>query len=413
MSAERLTTNFRAVQAAAGSAFETVAVIKADAYGHGAALCALVLVNAGAGWLGVTDLEEGLRVRSALAEAGAAGQGTRVLVMSGFEPEDAAGIVAADLTTVVWTPEHIGNLEQAAAQAGRRVKVHLEIDSGMSRQGAAPGAELDVVLKRLFECSWVRLEGVFSHLSSSEIVDSAETARQECRFGEGLRQLFEEPTQQPGYVHSDYVHLEYVHLEYVHLGNSSAVDEGSSLGWLRDATGGTKQRMMVRTGLALYGYVLPMREFGSISSGESFGSEFEVSGFLRKHLQPVATWKTRVIGVREVAAGNTVGYGATFVAARPMRLALLPVGYADGLRREASSGVGDGWVMIGGQRAAVVGRVSMNLTVVDTTEFAPAVGVGDEVVLLGEGVTAEDHARWCGTIPYEILCGMRGHRRLV
>ena len=95
-----------------------------------------------------------------------------------------------------------------------------------------------------------------------------------------------------------------------------------------------------------------------------------------------------------------------------MRLALLPVGYADGFRREASSGIGDGWVRIGGQRAAVVGRVSMNLTVVDVTEIAEATE-GVEVTLLGEGVTAEDHARWCGTIPYEILCGIRAERRLI
>jgi alanine racemase len=88
------------------------------------------------------------------------------------------------------------------------------------------------------------------------------------------------------------------------------------------------------------------------------------------------------------------------------------VGYADGLRREASSGLGDGWVCIAGQRAAVVGRVSMNLTVVDVTHI-PSAALGDEAILLGEGVTAEDHARWCGTIPYEILCGIRAHARLV
>jgi alanine racemase len=118
------------------------------------------------------------------------------------------------------------------------------------------------------------------------------------------------------------------------------------------------------------------------------------------------------VGLREIATGTTVGYGATFTAKHPMRLALLPVGYADGLRREASSGVGDGWVMIAGQRAAVVGRVSMNLTVVDVTAL-PKIAMGDEVVLLGEGVTADDHAAWCGTIPYEILCGLRGHVHLI
>jgi alanine racemase len=106
-----------------------------------------------------------------------------------------------------------------------------------------------------------------------------------------------------------------------------------------------------------------------------------------------------------------VGYGATFLAARPMRLALLPVGYADGFRREASWGIGDGWVMIDGKHAPVIGRVSMNLMTVDVTEME--VSVGDEVVLLGDGVSAADHACWCGTIPYEILCGVRARNVLV
>jgi alanine racemase len=113
-----------------------------------------------------------------------------------------------------------------------------------------------------------------------------------------------------------------------------------------------------------------------------------------------------VIGLREIEAGATVGYGATFTSSAPMRLALLPVGYADGFRRAGSSGVGDGWVMIAGKKAAIVGRVSMNLIVVDVTAIKGA-EVGTEVVLLGPGVTAEDHARWSGTISYDILCGIR------
>jgi alanine racemase len=132
---------------------------------------------------------------------------------------------------------------------------------------------------------------------------------------------------------------------------------------------------------------------------------------LRPKVKPVMTWKACLLGVRDVEAGTAVGYGATFVAKRKMRLALLGAGYADGFRREASSGLGDGWVMIAGKRAAVVGRVSMNLTVVDVTEIEGAVE-GVEAVLLGEGVSAEDHALWAGTIPYEILCGVRGVRVL-
>jgi alanine racemase len=176
----------------------------------------------------------------------------------------------------------------------------------------------------------------------------------------------------------------------IHLGNSSAVDEGSTMKWMRETAAAMGARAMVRTGLAVYGYCL------DVKGGE---------GSLVSRLQPVMTWKTRVVDVREIAAGNTVGYGATFVAEKPMKLALLPVGYADGFRRAGSSGVGDGWVMIAGRRAAIVGRVSMNLTSVDVS--GTDVSVGDEVVLLGEGVTAEDHARWSATISYDILCGVK------
>jgi len=196
--------------------------------------------------------------------------------------------------------------------------------------------------------------------------------------------------------------------EWIHLANSSALDEGSTTRWMRRIGSAMRANVLVRPGLALYGYCLNIEN----ENGGGLSASPEAHGELCHLVQPVLTWKTRILGLREIAPGQTVGYGATFVADRSMRLALLPVGYADGFRREASSGIGDGWVRIAGQRALVVGRVSMNLTVVDVTEIAEA-AVGVEVTLLGEGVTAEDHARWSGTIPYEILCGIRSERRLI
>lgn len=383
ISGARLRANFKAIQSVAPP-LEVLGVIKANAYGHGAAVCAPVLVEAGARWLGVADLEEGVRIREILRCSGAPAGAVHVVVMCGFEPADATELVAAGLTPVIWTAWQVRALEQAAEAAGRTVTVHLEVDTGMARQGAAPGEALAEVLQELRLSRRVHCEGVFSHLSSSEVVESAETARQQARFEEALRQV-----SGAG-----------LHPGWIHLGNSSSGDEGAPVRWMRQHAAGTKP--MWRPGLALYGYALPIA--GAIGCD---------AGLLRARLQPVATWKTRVIGLREIAAGDTVGYGATFVAEQSMQLALLPVGYADGFRREASSGVGDGWVLIAGQRAPVVGRVSMNLTVVDVTAVAAPVREEDEVVLLGEGVTAEDHARWCGTISYEILCGMRGHRRLV
>ena len=178
----RLRDNIAAIRAAAGENANVLAVIKADGYGHGAELIAPVLVDAGVTWLGVGDVDEGARVRRALGKHDA-----HVVVMCGMEPGDADRIVEHRLTPVVWTPTHVEALEAAAERAGRRVAVHLEIDSGMARQGAAPGAELERVVAALHRAKWLRLEGVFSHLSSSEVRHGEHTAMQLERAAARLR----------------------------------------------------------------------------------------------------------------------------------------------------------------------------------------------------------------------------------
>jgi alanine racemase len=377
VSGERLVENLRAVQSIVrvGAGAETLAVIKANAYGHDAAFVARVLVDAGVRWLGVTDVEEGVRVR------GVVGDGVRVLVMCGLEADDCKEVIEYGLTPVVWTVEHVAMLEQAAEAAGKTVRVHLEIDTGMARQGIDLEGVAEVA-ERLAGSEWVRCEGVMTHLVAAEVAGSEVTRRQRERFAHALQVVVGKG----------------IRVELVHVGATSAVDEGGTLEWMREVAAGVGARVMVRPGIALYGYCL------AVSTG-STGNTGDM-GMLRPRLKPVLTWKTRVIGVREIGVGETVGYGATFTAKSLMRLALLPVGYSDGLRRAASSGMGNGWVMIGGRRAPVVGRVSMNLTTVDVTDIA-GVAVGDEVVLLGDRVTADDHARWSGTISYEILCGIR------
>jgi alanine racemase len=373
ISGERLVENLRVVQAIVnvGAGAETLGVVKADAYGHDAAIVAPVLVNAGVRWLGVADVEEGVRVR------GVVGDRVRVLVMCGLEEADSKEVIELDLTPVVWTVEHVALLERAAGAAGRVVRVHLEVDTGMARQGVDVKGVAEIA-ERLAGSKWVLCEGVMSHMVAAEVEGSGVTRRQRERLTAAVQVIVDKG----------------VRVEWLHLGATSAVDEGSTLGWMQELAEGVGARVMVRPGIALYGYCLPLDTGGC--------------GELGGRVKPVLTWKTRVIGVREIGVGETVGYGATFTAKSLMRLALLPVGYSDGFRRAGSSGVGGGWVMVGGRRAAVVGRVSMNLTVVDVTDIA-GVGVGDEVVLLGDGVTADDHARWSGTISYEILCGIRAH----
>jgi alanine racemase len=400
ISAQRLTANYHLLADAAGADASVLAVIKADAYGHGAQLCGPVLAHAGAAWLGVTDAAEGAAVRAALAAEGiSAGQQPLILVMSEALDEDADAALAHRLTPVVGSLAQIEALAHAAKKRSTgSVDIHLEIDTGMARQGIAPGPELDHVLDWLRGQSAVRLDGVMTHFASAEVTGSHQTSAQ--------RQSFEQAIQQ--------VVSAGLRPSWIHAGNSSTLDNQHDesdthecpLCWLRRIAHKASARPMVRTGLSLYGYSLPLeREQDYTGPAEPL---------VGSRLQPVMTWKARVTHLREVEAGTRVGYNGTFTATRRMRLALLPIGYADGLRRELSGTdvKPGGRVLFGSHAAAIVGRVSMNLTIVDVTEL-PFVAVGDEAVVLGEGFTAEDHARIAGTIPYEILCGIRAARRLL
>jgi alanine racemase len=254
----------------------------------------------------------------------------------------------------------------------------------MGRQGARPGAELDRLLNAILTAGLV-LDGVFTHFCAAEVAGSEMTERQRRRFESAVLQ----------------VRAKGLRPRWVHAGSSSSLDNPvGERPWLVELGKSMGAQAMVRIGIALYGYCLPIEGAG-------------VEPKIRAALRPVMQWKTRVLAVEEAQAGDTVGYNATFTAKGPMRLALLPVGYSDGLRRElaGSDARPGGWVMVGGRdgsekRAAIVGRVSMNLTMVDVTGIE-GVRVGDEVVLLGDGVTADDHARLAETISYEILCGVR------
>jgi len=365
ISATALRENRKVTQTAAGMSL--LAVVKADAYGHGAEICAPVLAAAGAKWLGVTSVDEGVRVRQALGVL-PQGMSPRVLVMCGIWPGEVEAALRHSLTAVVWEPYHLDLLEEVAAAMGLRdVPVHVEVDTGMARQGVLPGPQLLAIAERLRKSPWLHLEGLMTHLASAEVSQGHQTVRQMELFAAAVRSIGKG-------------------VEIVHVGNTSGVDTQESMVRLRAIAAEAGAVPMSRAGLALYGYALPV-EGGA--------------GVLK--LQPVMAWKTRIVSLREVQAGETVGYNATFVAPRTMRLALLPVGYADGLRRELSSPAGA--VRVRGQRTAVVGRVSMDLTLVDVTAI-PEAAIGDEVVLIGDGVSAGDHARWAGTIPYEILCGV-------
>ncbi len=353
---------------AAGGDTEILAVVKANAYGHGAEACSVALVRAGARWLGVTCAAEGVRVRQALRTAGLDAD---ILVMCGFLPADVPSFAEHALVPVLWTSEQVQALTPHPG-----LRVHVEIDTGMGRQGVSPGPEMERLLEA-FQSAKLALDGVFTHFCSSEIAASELTQRQERLFESAVEQIISAGLRP----------------RWIHAGNTSTVDNpAQDWPWLAELARQQGARAMVRTGLALYGYCLPIE--GQASP--------DLRPHLRPQLLPVLTWKAHVLAVHCLAAGQTVGYNATFTAEHPMRVALLPVGYADGLRRELS---GRGWVTLHSRRAQILGRISMNLAVVDLTGI-PNVAVGDAAVLLGEGITAEDHARLAGTIAYEILCGI-------
>lgn len=356
--------NFHAVQNHIGEGVTICAVVKADGYGHGAVACARALESEGAQWLGVTDAAEGLALRGAGTKA-------RILLMTGIWKGEEDGIVAQNLTPTIWEPWHIELLERAARTRqldlpAHRLPVHLKLDTGMNRLGASKEA-LPHLCEMLSACQHLTLEGVSTHFASAEVLDAEDAVRQMKCFEDGLAVLRSYKLRPP----------------LVHMGNSAAMS----------ARPGT-WKTMVRPGIALYGYSLAFTRAG------------EPAAVAPLPLRPVLSWKTRVLTVKDVAAGQAVGYMGTFVTKARSRIAVLPVGYADGYPRLLSNRAR---VIVGGEYAPVVGRVSMDLTIVDVSHIR-GVAVGDEVVLIGAGsgksVDAVELARCCESVPYEILCGL-------
>ncbi len=355
-----LSHNFGEVQRHVGASI-VCGVVKADAYGHGAVECALALDKAGARWLGVTSTDEALPLREA-------GIRSRILLMTGFWRGEEQEVVRQNLTATVWEAWHLELLDRAAIELNESVvAVHLKIDSGMGRLGASLDQLLPLLalLKRSMR---LKLEGLCTHFASSEVVDAPGMEQQIERFAAA-----EKVVRDSGFAP-----------EIVHLSNSAAV-----------ATRRNSWRNMVRPGLALYGYTLPLMKAGKLADIES-GID----------LRPVLSWKTRILSLRNVGANQALGYNGTYVTKAPSRIAVLPLGYADGLNRRLSN---RGRVIVRDSYAPIVGRISMDLTLVDVTGI-PEIEVGDEVILIGSSETravdALEHARLAETSPYEILCGL-------
>ncbi len=367
---QSLQDNYRFLLSLAAGNAQVLATVKADAYGHSLSLCAPAAVRAGARWLGVTSVEEAVEARALCPQA-------RILIMSGCFPGEGAAALQHRLTPVAWEPWQLDELETAARAAGVQpgsVPVHLEIDTGMSRQGVSPDG-LGALLTRFTAASPLRIEGVLTHLYAADETDGRATHEQLARLDEALAQIAAAG----------------LHPEWLGAGASATLLNGDAV-TLAAFARRWGMKAMLRPGLSLYG-VAPQFEPG----------EPPAVAAARQRLKPVLTWKTRVVGVRAVPAGAVVGYNGTFVATEPMRLALLPVGYADGLDRRLGNRFS---LLVRGQPAPLVGRISMDLAVLDITEI-DGVEAGDEVAILGsqgaETISAFDHADATGTIPWEVF----------
>ncbi len=369
-----LEDNYRFLESLAPRDAELMAILKADAYGHSLALCAPAVVRAGARWIAVTSVEEGIAARALCPQ-------TRVVVIGGVVPGQGAALVKHGLTAVVWESAQLDDLEAAARTAGLKagtLPVHLEIDTGMSRQGTNLGV-LPSLLARFTPGSPLRLEGVMTHLFAADESNGQSTQSQLSELQKAL----------------EIVEAAGLYPDWLNVGQSSVLltTDGASIAALAARHG---MKALFRPGISLYGIVPRFYPDFAKDAPEALNAA-------RSRLQPVLAFKTAVMSVRTIPAGAVVGYNGTFVATEPMRLALVTAGYADGLVRLLGNRFS---LLVRGMRAPLVGRVSMDHAVLDVTEIE-GVTAGDEVVILGtqgdETITAYDHADATETIPWEVL----------
>jgi alanine racemase len=355
----KLAANFQQIKQRVASTARIMAVVKANAYGHGAVECARRLAAEGADWFGVALPEEAVQLRNS-------GITQPVLCLAGFWPGQAAVCIQHRLTPVVYRVDMLEALNQAATEANAIVDVHVKVDTGMGRLGVRFDqiGEFAGAVERFRN---VRIDGLMTHLAAADDAACRPLTLDQIRRFDDAVNAFRERGYRP---------------THLHLANSAGV-YGHRESWGN----------MVRPGGVLYGLwrdVLPL----SVSD---------------PRLDPVMSLYSRIIMLKWVPPGETIGYGCTFEASRRSLIATLPIGYHDGYMRGFSNRA---HVIVRGVYAPVVGRVSMDLTLIDVTDIA-GVELNDEVTLLGWDrrtpelkIKAEDLARIAGTLSYEVTCGV-------
>jgi len=347
---DAIAQNTRRLKQIVGPGVEIMAVLKADAYGHGAIKVGRTVLNNGATLLGVASLNEAIRLREA-------GISAPILIL-GYTPAwQAREALLRDVTVTLYDRDVAQAFNRAAAELNTHARAHVKVDTGMGRLGLLPDQAVPFV-QDLLALPHLEVEGIFTHFAVADSHDKTYALEQLARFRRVLEGL----------------EARSIRLRYVHAANSAAA---ISLPETRFN--------LVRAGIAVYGL--------NPSAEEPLPPGF----------RPALSWKSTVAQVKTLPPGSSIGYGRTYVTETEQRIAVIPVGYADGFRRAPQHW---GEVLIKGQRAPIVGRVSMDQTTVDVTHI-PDVRIGDEVVLIGhqgdEAITAEDAARRLGTINYEVV----------
>ena len=348
-----LAYNYHQLRRFAPASVKFLAVVKADAYGHGAIPVSKKLEGLSADFLGVAWVQEGIELRNG-------GIKKPILVLSGIYEEEVEEVLDYNLTPMVYRLEIAQALSSAASKRGKKVPVHLKVDTGMGRIGVL-AEEAPAFANRVRQFENLEIEGIASHLSTADEGDSAFASMQLERFSRTIEEMKRLAIDPP----------------FCHIANSAALVNLPAAHFT-----------LVRPGIMLYG------------SYPSPSLKDKVS------LRQVMSWKSHIADLKKLPAGYPISYGRTFITQRPSLIAAIPVGYADGYNRLFSN---RGEVLIKGMRAPVAGRVCMDWTMVDVTAIT-GVEVGDEVVLMGsqsgQEITPEEMGGWIGTISYEILCSV-------
>jgi alanine racemase len=350
--------NLAAIAAPLPEGTRVIALLKANAYGHGAVELARRCTPDKVAMIGVALLEEALQLRNA-------GITTPILVLGALSETQVRLALEHDVTMGVPGPEPLEIIAKVAQE--RDVHIHLKLDSGMGRMGVIE-TELPHVVELLRSAPRLRIDALYTHFANASDPSDPFTEYQLARFNVLVETLREVGITAPQH----------------HAANSAATVRGITPG------------DYVRTGIALYG-AQPLDE-PNVGQASACPGQAEAC----PTLSPVMRWRTAIARLKELPPGHAVGYGTTFVTKRPSLIATLPVGYADGYNRRLSN---RGEVLVRGQRAPIAGRVSMDLTTIDVTDVA-GVAAGDEVVLLGDGITAEELAAKLDTISYEVFCNV-------